>query len=328
MTEQQTRVNKLIERIERHQAALKLPDVRFVARYQRFLGSAKTWRDRLCGRAWADLGASLEKWEKKLSAFVAEIDGTSDITEFFDTLPIARYAQAVYDMLQGQRSDRRVAWLIGPTGVGKSWAMLRLARENPTSAAYLHINRGAKESMMVIARMLARAVGATEESGAAATYMNVVEALKANPLTLIVDDVHEGGILMLKLLKHLVDDTRAKMILGTYPTAWRMLVNGSTDAHSEAQQLIGRSLKPVERRWEAGLAEDDVTAFLKLTLGGNGECRVLAEKITPTLRRSGNLRALADAIDLARGNADDDGADLTADLVEAAVREVCPAEKR
>lgn len=328
MTEQQERVNKLIERIERHQAALKLPDVRFVARYQRFLGSAKTWRERLCGRAWADFGASLEKWERKLAAFVSEIDGTSDISDFFDTLPITRYAQAVYDMLQGQRSDRRVAWLIGPTGVGKSWAMLHLARENPTAASYLHLHRGGKESLAVLSHQMARAVGATEEYGGSATYGNVVEALKANPITLIIDDVHEGGILMLKLLKHLVDDTRAKLILGTYPTAWRMLVNGSTDAHSEAQQLIGRSLKPVERRWEAGLTEADVTAYLKLSLGGNGECRVLAEKIAPTLRRNGNLRALADAIELARGNADDDGADLTAELVDAAVREVCPETKR
>ena len=328
MTEQQEKVNKLIARIERHQAALKLPDVRFVSRYQRYLGSAKTWRDRLVARAWADFGQGLTKWEQKLSAFVAEIDGTSDLTEFFDKLPVATYAQSVYDKLQGQRSDRRVAWLVAPTGAGKTWAMLRLSQDNPTTAAYIHINRGAKESLMMLARLLARAVGAPEENGGAATYMGVVEALKGNPITLLIDDVHEGGILMLKLLKHLVDDTRVKLILGTYPTAWRMLMNGSTDAHSEAQQLIGRSIKPVERRWEKGVTEQDVTAYLKLAMGGNGECKVLAEKITPTLQRHGNFRALADAIELARSNADDAGEDLTADLVEAAVREVCPPEKR
>lgn len=324
MTEQQERVNKLIARIEEHQAALKLNDTRFVARYQRFLGSPKSWRDRLCARAWGELGGSLAKWESKLATFTAEIDGTSDISEFFEQLPIAKYGQRLYDTLEGQKNDRRVAWLIGPTGVGKSWTMLTLARENPAEAAYLHVNRGAKDSLMVISKLLARACGSTIESGGAATFGNVVEALKAHPMTLILDDVHEGGVLMLKLLKHLVDDTRVKLLLGTYPTAWNALVNGSTDATAEAQQLLGRSVKPVEKRWVRGLTEDDVAAYLKLALGGNGESRTLAKKITPTLAKNGNLRALADAIELARMNADDAGDELSAELVEAAVQTICP----
>ena len=328
MTEQQDRVNQMIERIERHQKALKLSDVRFVARYQRFLGSPKTWCDRLCARAWDAFGSSLGKWEQKLAAFVAELDGTSDLTEFFEALPIAMYGQALYDKLQGQKSDRRVGWLIAPTGVGKSWTMLRLARQNPTDSAYLHINRGAKESLMVLARQMARATGAMETSGGASTYMNVVEQLKGNPLTLLIDDVHEGGILMLKLLKHLIDDTRCKLILGTYPTAWKMLLNGSTDAHSEAQQLIGRSIKPVERRWEKGVTREDVTAYLKVAIGGNGECGVLSEKIAPTLRKHGNLRALADAIELARMNVDDVGEEMDTDWIEEAVASVCPADTK
>jgi hypothetical protein len=327
MTEQQNAVNAMIERIERHQAALKLNDSRFVARYQRFLGSTKTWRDRLCERAWGEFGDSLTKWEQKLRAFIAEIDGTSDISDFMEALPIARYGQQLYDALQGQRSDRRVAWLIGPTGVGKSWTMLKLAKDNPTQAVYLHINRGAKDSMMSIASMMARAVAATLATSGSGTFANVVEALKANPLTLIIDDVHEGGVLMLKLVKHLVDDTRAKLILGTYPTAWNALVNGSTDAHSEAQQLLGRSLKPVEKRWMKGAQPADVAAYLKLALGGNGECKVLADKIAPILQRNGNFRALADAVELARINSDDNGEELTPEFVEAAVHQICPAER-
>jgi len=328
MTEQQQRVNGYIERIERHQQALKLNDTRFVSRYQRYLGSTKTWRDRLCGRRWAELGRSLDKWEKKLAAFCADLDGASELTEFMVQMPIARYGEMAYDALQGQTSDRRVSWLIGPTGVGKSWTMRWLYAENPTASAYIHVNRGAKDSLMQIARQLARAVGSTEEAGGASTFQNVVEALKANALTLLIDDVHEGGVLMLKLVKHLVDDTRAKFVLGTYPTAWGQLVNGSTDAHSEAQQLLGRSLKPVNRQWLKGLTPKDVEAYLKLSMGGNGECKVLAEHITPQLQRHGNLRALADALETARMNADDDDGELTPELVEAAVREICPVEKR
>ena len=58
------------------------------------------------------------------------------------------------------------------------------------------------------------------------------------------------------------------------------------------------------------------------------EGRVLAEKITPLLQRHGNLRALADAIELARMNADAGDEDIGFDLVDAAVTELCPVEKR
>lgn len=331
MTEQQERVNRLIARLERHQAALGMADndTKFVGRYTRHLGSTRQWRHRLIPRSWAELGQNLDKWEKKLLAFVSEIDGTSDISEFFESLPIAKYGEAIFNTLEGQKSDRRVAWLIGPTGVGKSWTMLRLARENPSAAAYMHINRGGRESLMELSRAMAAAVGAPVANGGAATFANVVEALKANPITLIIDDVHEGGVLMLKLVKHLVDDTRSKFILGTYPTAWKLLLNGSTEAHIEAQQLLGRSIKPIERRWESGLTPADTTEFLRAVLSGQkAECRVAAERITSTLNKHGNLRVLADAVELARCNSDDSGDDLTPALIEAAVREICPSEKR
>lgn len=328
MTEQQEKVNAWIERLERHQKALGLSDARFAARYHRYIGSSKTWRERLCSRSWGEFGARLGKWEKKLAQFVAELDGSGNTAEFLEALPIARYALAAYDILQGKRSDRRCAWLIAPTGCGKTWAMQRLARENPAQSAYLHVNRGAKDSMMILTRLLARAAGATEETGGSATYLNVVDALKSNALTMLIDDVHEGGVLLLKLLKHLVDETPVKLILGTYPTAWRALINGSTDAHAEAQQLIGRSIKPIERRWENGLTEEDVEVFLKATLGGNGECRVCAERIAPKLRRNGNLRTLADALEAARASADEDNEDLSAAHVEAAVNALCPETKK
>ena len=326
MTEAQQRVNTLIERVERYQAALRLNDSRFVGRFQRHLGSTRTWRERLCGRSWDEI--PLGKWEKKLAKFVAEIEGTSRIAGFLAEMPIAAYGQALYDTLQGQQSDRRVAWLVGPTGVGKSWTMQWLHAENVETTAFIHVNRGARESMMCLARQFARAVGASEESSASATFGNVVDALTESALTLMIDDVHEGGVLALKLIKHLVDDSRGKFMLGTYPTAWAQLVNGSTDAHSEAQQLIGRSIKPVERRWVAGLGEKDIAAFLRLSLGGNGECEAAAERLAPVLRRNGNLRALADAIELAQMNADDTGGEVSIDMVVEAVRELCPGEKR
>ena len=117
MTDQQQRVNKLIERIERHQGTLKLSDKRFVARYQEYIGSTKTWRERLILRAWDELGRNLDKWEQNLNKLTAILDGGQEIGDYYEELPIAQYAQTMYDMLQGQSNDRRVVFLIGPTGL-------------------------------------------------------------------------------------------------------------------------------------------------------------------------------------------------------------------
>ena len=101
MTEQFEKLNSLVTRIERHQGALGLNDTQFVARYQRYLGSAKTWRDRLIGREFKDFGKTLPKWERKLESMVAELDGRSPVAEYFPELPFARRMTAIYEQLQG-----------------------------------------------------------------------------------------------------------------------------------------------------------------------------------------------------------------------------------
>jgi hypothetical protein len=328
MNEQQKKVSGLIDRIEKHQKALRLSDNQFVARYQRYLGSAKTWRDRLCGRAWNEFGAKLEKWEKKLASFVTELDGGASMDEFYRELPVARYGFAIYDALQGTRTDRRCSVLPGSYGIGKTWTLRRIAFENPTKAVFVSANETWKDSRMQIARGLAMALGCAEGTSAAGTFQNVIEHLRANPVTVLIDEVHEGGVLLMKLVKALINETQAKFILGTYPTAWNRLVTGSTDATAEAQQLLGRTMKPIKTDWIKGLNLRDVEKYLELSTGLNGECRLLAEQILPEVKRGGNLRLLADAVELAKMNADETGEEIDAELVQAAVRELCPTDRK
>lgn len=319
-------LKRLVERVQKYQGTLKLSDKRFCARFQRFVGSSRTWRQRLCGEDIGDL--DVDRWLKNLRTFVAGIEGAgSELTDCIEELPIYDYGVTTYERLQGQTTDRRVAWLIGPTGVGKSWTMRSLADAEPVDTRYIHVNRGAKDSMMMIARQLAFYVGAGEAVSAAGTYSNVIDVLQASPMTLMIDDVHEGGVLMLKLLKHMIDESRVKLLLGTYPTAWAKLVGGSTDAHSEAQQLLGRSLKPINKTWLKGVTAGDVEVYLKATVGGNGECAHIAKSITPTIRKHGNLRVLDGALELARMNAEETGELLEPAMVQAAVHELCPDGK-
>lgn len=328
MTEQQQRVNTLIERVERHQAILKLSDARFVSRYQEFLRSTDTWRRRLCGRKWDEIGRNIAKHEENLNRLVAILDGGHEIGDFYETMPIAQHAQAMYDMLQGQTTDRRVVFLIGPTGIGKSWVMKWLARQNEKDAAYIYANECWDESMPQIARALAQVVGAPiNPTSGRDTFANVTRVLRAMPVTLLIDDYQKAGVLGLKLIKSLVDDTRCKFVLSVYPTSWNRLIHANTDAYSEAQQILGRTIKPVAMCWREGLRHQDIAAYMTAS-GIKGDCGTIAQHIQQVVQKNGNLRILADAVSLAKMNADE--ADMTADagMVEECVRTLCPREHK
>ena len=147
------------------------------------------------------------------------------------------------------------------------------------------------------------------------------------PITLLIDDVQKAGVLGLKLIKSLVDDTRVKFILGVYPQSWNKLIHGSTDAYAEAQQIIGRTIKPVVTHWKDGLRHQDIATYMKIA-GVKGDCPAISQRITQIVQKNGNMRILADAVSLAQMNADEQAIAFDAGLVEAAVRELCPKEAR
>jgi hypothetical protein len=326
VNEQIERVNALVERVERHQAALKLNDSQFVARYRRHLSSVDSWGRRLKARKWDELGKSLNKWDKRLTAFVSELDGGASVETFFEKLPIARYGQQVFEVLQGTRSDRRCAMLVATYGCGKTVTLRHLSAKHPATTAYLRANETWKNSPMQIASGMARALGVGEQSSAANTFLAVLEHLKANPITLLIDEFHEGGVLLMKLVKTIIDESMAKVVIATYPTALKRLQAASNEALAEAQQLLGRTMKPIRMDWARGLRREDVEIYLREATGLDGDAKRLAEALTPVINRGGSYRCLADAVDLARINADADEVELDAEMVEAAVHELAPKE--
>lgn len=319
-------LKKMIGRVARHQEALGLGDTAFVARYQRHLGSTDSWRRRLMAGKFAEI--DIGKWIRKLTALVAEIDGGSRIEEYFPAMPVARKLESYYQRLQGQTTDRRCVVMLGVTGVGKTTSARAICAANPRSTAFVRANETWKESKMQIAIGLARALG-VEVTGrsAAAVFHAVLEELKAHPITIFIDEAHEGGILLFKLVKTLIDETQARFVLLSYPTKWRRLVNGSDDAHAEAQQLFGRTLKPVLDDYASGTVLADLEIFLRESVGLNGEAKACAVRILPEVRKHGNLRLMADALDLCRANAEKQNIEIDAAMVIAAVEALCPVRK-
>jgi hypothetical protein len=329
MPDNAEKLNQLIARIERHQQALKLSDQQFVLRYARYLGSAKTWRERLCKRNFTDFGKELPAWERKLENLVAELDGRSPVDLFVSEMPFAQRMVQIYDQLQGQRNDRRCGVLLGTTGTGKSTAGRWLCNEHPRATAYARANENWRDSKTQIAQGLADAIGCPVKDlpGAAARFAKVIEHLKANPLTVIIDESHEGGAMLLKLVKTLIDETSSKFILLAYPTSWNKMLAATDDARSEAQQLFGRTLKPVYTDYAFGIRREDIVIYLRKVAGLDIDASEIANQILPMIRGNGNLRWLADAVEMAQIQADAGNEKLDGALIVEQVKALCPAAK-
>ena len=330
MTEQQQRMDKLIARLEEHQKAIGLGDndTRFVTRYQKFLGSLDSWQRGLKARDWARLGKSITRWETNLTRRVGIINGGQEIAVFYETVPIWKHTVAMYDVLQGQTTDRRVVFLIGPTGIAKSWSMKWLAIKNPSKCAYLYADEGWNESMNQICTSVATVIGASiDKTSPKKTFANITELLAGSPTTVLLDDFQKAGVLGLKLVKNWVDATPSRFVLGVYPSSWNKLVAGSTDAMSEAQQVLGRTIRPIEERWLKGLGQEDIVAYLKAS-AVKGDLTLAAGNMKKAVQVNGNYRVLADAVSDAATNAEEKDEELTAALVEACMLKRCPIKKQ
>jgi hypothetical protein len=175
-----------------------------------------------------------------------------------------------------------------------------------------------RENKGRIIRGIAHALHVPMANGTSEQFDAVLDYLRANKVTLLIDEMHHGGVMMMKIIKTIVNKTRACVICGTYPTALRQLETSSSDSVAEARQILGRSVKPIEMRWATGITAEDVTAFLKHAADLNGRSRGLALRLTPLVTNDGNFRQLADALENARIEAGD--GELTDELFEEHVK--------
>jgi hypothetical protein len=313
--------DRLISRIERHQTDTGLSNGRFAARYAKFIGSEKTWADRLKPRDFKSIATKIDKWLQKCRQFADELDGVNRDGEIHAGYPIVRQAIYLYDSLNQRRDDRRCGWLLGIQGTGKTLALRYVQRENPAACVFLSANETWKDSRMCIARAIAAGIGSPVSASASETFHKAVARLKEEPTTLLVDEAHEGGVLLMKLVKTIINETPSRVILAQYPTTWHRLNNGANDAYAEAQQLLRRTQRPVKTNWMAGLQAEDVKAFFKAheMEGFNG----IIEESLATIQQHGNYSLLADAHARASLLADDAGDDITPRLFKDQLRQIC-----
>jgi hypothetical protein len=316
---QKQELERLIGRIDAHRVSLGLSHSRFATRFVKFVGSQKSWESRLFIRKWDELKP--ETWLPRLRKFVGEIEGSVGEQEIFASLPIVKHAVYLYETLQTRTNDRRCAMLIGTQGTGKTLALRYLQRDNDFTSAFLSANETWKDSRMRIANALATAVNATVTGSASKTFQNSLDKLKENPMDILIDEAHEGGVLLIKLVKTIINETKCRVLLGIYPTAWRRLLNGANDAYAEAQQLLRRTIRPVKTDWIRGINKEDLSAWCKaveLPLTGSR-----ATDLLPFIRAHGNYSLMADALERAAIVAGETDEEVSPEIFAAQIKELC-----
>jgi hypothetical protein len=225
-------------------------------------------------------------------------------------LPILAEAITLHERLLGSRGDIRVGWLLGTTGVGKTVSLRHIAKTQSAHAALVSVTPLWRDTRTVIVRGLAGAVGVAPGAAdsTAMIWDALVARLCARPTTLLVDEMHEGGVLLVKIIKALIEQTPARFLLTTWPSGFARLASGA-EGLGETRQLVGRSLRPICHHWTRGLRLDDTDAFLAHAAPGlaGDERRALAREWAPDLARWG-LRLLTQAVDAAAAAVAEDAA--------------------
>ena len=301
-------LERLVARIRRHQEALGLSDRDFVDRYRQYLGSEKTWRNRLCEGVYTDMNVG--KRLNQLQAMVASIDGGSRITGVFTDMPVFDGFMQRYRLLQGNQTDRRCMVMLAETGCGKSIAARAVYQDNPREVVYVRCRPTWKNRQLRIVNGLARGLGLPDGGVADEVLDRVIENLKAQPRTLIIDEAHDGGLTLLKLVKCLIDETPSRFIVLAFPTLWNELIRSSSGAWSEARQLYGRTIKPIYDAYANGTTVADVACMLRHSLGFNGHSEDVAREILPMIQGNGNLRLLADVVRTCDALAEENGDEI------------------
>jgi len=320
----QERLNVLVHRFKELQDTLGLSDNRFAGRYKLYLGSAKSWSMLKSGDIAGYRNPS--KLLVQLEKMASTVDGGSSIEKFIET-PFARQMSARLDLLRESKTDRRILACLAQTGCGKSAWARHEEGESPDTMSYVRVLPTWRESLFGIARGMATSIGAPIRTSPRQQIEAITEFLKGQPrLVINFDEAHDGGVLLMKLIKMWVDCTSVKFIYMAFPTEWDRVRSSGIGAVAEARQFCRRVMRPIFDEYRDGVGAGDVSAYLKASLDSTTDLKTVSEDMLPLIRKHENLSILEDAIIEARNESEATDAALTPALVHQALRALCKAE--
>ncbi|MES2596405.1 MAG: ATP-binding protein [Verrucomicrobiota bacterium] len=284
--------------------------------------SAKEIKAATAGKYDDDAAASMLEAVK---AAAASINGQgSEPDPLYEDMSTTKAVRAAYTRLRLSGTKAKLVIIEGQTGMGKTSSGEIIATKtrdlNPTASIHsieaTSAWKGRPGPMM--AAML-RALGMPDNSrSGAAKLEKLVEALNQRPTTFIIDEIHDGGVDMLRMLKTLLNRSSVKVVLLAHPRLFRDLEN---EAWDDVRQLTGNRLLA---RIDLGrVTEADATMMLtKRVPSLNGDTKQAAVTLAKAAHGNGNFALIREIIVRLQRHATRNKAKaLTMQDVEKALRE-------
>ena len=338
--EQDTELRALVDQVARHQGGMS--DSAFCRRYEKFVGTSRTWKDRLVAGQFEQV--DVPRKIEQLRSLLTYLEGGQIPEDFYEELPFNLGFKLGLARLEAQKgTDRRIFCVLGAVGVGKTMSCKASFRET-VSKGYggprrilIIIPEALRENKVALLAAMAQSLNCTPEQSGAAALMDAIKgALSGTEITLIFDEAHQGGVMLMRIIKDLVNLTSARFVYVALRTEYMRVIGASRGNIVEAKQFVRRCLQPVYLDY-AGGTKDTVTgrngkvtpmdaALLLARKSGlpiGTAQRVASEKIG-ALRLHGNLSSLTDAVEKAERDADNEGNSLDAAAIAKAIDKVCP----
>jgi hypothetical protein len=319
-------VNDLVKRFIGHQKALGLSDLKFATRYEKYLGSHKTWI-KLKDGSWPG-HVNEARILEKLKKFAEQIDGARsfDSEQFNNELPYVVQMNAQFERLLASPLDIRMLISLAPQGVGKSWwASGILGSEKSSAYFYRRMLHSWREKSWQLACAISDTLGASRTRNPGDQMGELINhARSMGEIVLILDEAHNGGIVLFKLIKDLIDETPMRIVYLGFPTEFDVIVGRSSSAIGESRQTLRRCLQPIHDDYRDGIMTEDVVEYLVgQGLRKTKELETVAQDIQPLITARYNLTTLATAVRDARKQADDEDVSLSLGMVTNAVKALC-----
>lgn len=302
-TEQVELLKSLIAQVRAYQG--REPDSKFCKRWTEYVGTIDLWSRRLVAGDFAqvDIAGRIEK----LSEFLALLEGGSVIDEIYEDLPFYQGFQKGLDFVESKTNDRRILAVLAATGCGKTYACIGAVRKKNArrKRVLITVPDACRENKNSILGIICKALGcAPAAQGAIAAYHTVVENLSREPKTLIFDEAHQGGVMLMRIIKDLVNRTRdSSFVYCALRTEFDRVRLSSSGAIVEAKQFLRRCQRPVQSAYADGLIashgrDRDVQIYLEHATGDTkANCKKAETAILHALRSEGNLSTLSDVIE-------------------------------
>lgn len=337
-TQQEDTLRDLIAQVARHQR--RESDAKFCVRYKKFIGTTRVWKDRLLAGDFRQV--DIPKRVELLRQLVSFLEGGSIPTEFYDDLPFyTRFRNGLIKLEAQQSTDRRIFCVLGGIGVGKTMACHAAFKETiganweGNKRYNIVIPEALRENKIGLLQAISSAIDCTPQQSGAAAYLEAIKTrLFSGHVTLIFDEAHQGGIMLMRLIKDLVNITQdTKFVYVALRTEYSRVVSSNRGAITEAKQFIRRCMLPVFDWYAEGtlatvsngeIRPGDAALLIHHKAGlAIAESKKLALEKLSDLQMHGNLSTLSDAIDYATELADDRGNPVDYDLLSKAINEVC-----